>query len=80
MRLDKLAITAQEAVQASQSMAADMLAAQIEPEHLLKVLLDANEGNLNAIIERIEGAAPPSAKKRQEKAEEGLKENLTPAE
>ncbi len=53
MRIDKLAVTAQEALQNSVTIAADAEAAQIEPVHLLKALLDAHEGNLNAIVERI---------------------------
>ena len=57
MRLDKLAVTAQEALQTAVTIAADAKAAAVEPEHLLKALLDSNEGNLNAIIERI-GADP----------------------
>jgi ATP-dependent Clp protease ATP-binding subunit ClpB len=57
MRLDKLAVTSQEALQSAISIAADAQAAAIEPEHLLKALLDSNEGNLTAIIERV-GADP----------------------
>ena len=57
MRIDKLAITAQEALQNAISIAADAQAAAVEPEHLLKALLDSNEGNLTAIIERV-GADP----------------------
>ena len=51
MRIDKLAVTAQEALQNAISIAADEQAAAVEPEHLLKALLDSNEGNLTAIIE-----------------------------
>ena len=57
MRLDKLAVTSQEALQAAVTIAADAQSSTVEPEHLLKALLDANEGNLTAIIERI-GADP----------------------
>ena len=57
MRLDKLAVSATESLQNAITIAADLESAQIEPEHLLKALLDANEGNLRAIIERI-GADP----------------------
>ena len=57
MRIDKLAVTAQEALQKAISIAADEQAAAVEPEHLLKALLDSNEGNLTAIIERV-GADP----------------------
>ena len=57
MRLDKLAVTAQEAFQNAMGVAGDADAAVIEPIHLLKALLDSDENNLAAIIKRI-GADP----------------------
>ena len=57
MRLDKLAITAQEAFQNAMSVAGDAESAVIQPIHLLKALLDSDENNLSAIIKRI-GADP----------------------
>ncbi len=57
MRLDKLAITAQEAFQNAMSVAGDAESAVIQPIHLLKALLDSDENNLAAIIKRI-GADP----------------------
>ena len=57
MRLDKLAVTAQEAFQASMGVAGDAQSSTIEPIHLLKAMLDASENNLSAIIKRI-GADP----------------------
>ena len=57
MRLDKLAVTAQEAFQASMGVAGDVQSSTIEPIHLLKAMLDASENNLSAIIKRI-GADP----------------------
>ena len=57
MRLDKLAVTAQEAFQAAMGVAGEADAAVIEPIHLLKALLDSDENNLAAIIKRI-GADP----------------------
>ena len=54
---NKLAVTAIESLQNAIGLAADVQAAQVEPEHLLAALLDSNENNLNAIIERI-GADP----------------------
>ena len=57
MRLDKLALTAQEAFQRAMGVAGEADAAVIEPIHLLKALLDADENNLAAIIKRI-GADP----------------------
>lgn len=41
MRLDKLTVKAQEALQAAQGIADDASSQVIEPEHLLKALLDA---------------------------------------
>ena len=55
--LNKLALTAQEALQNALSIASDAEAAQAEPIHLLKALLAAGENNLNAIVKRI-GADP----------------------
>ncbi len=57
MRLDKLAVTAQEAFQASMGVAGDAQSSTIQPIHLLKAMLDASENNLSAIIKRI-GAEP----------------------
>ncbi len=57
MRLDKLALTAQEALQQSIFIAAEEEASTVEPLHLLKALLTAEENNLSAIIKRI-GADP----------------------
>ncbi|MCL1799195.1 MAG: ATP-dependent chaperone ClpB [Eggerthellaceae bacterium] len=57
MRLDKLALTAQEAIQQAIFGAAGEEASTVEPIHLLKALLTAKENNLSAIIKRI-GADP----------------------
>ena len=67
MRLDKLAITAQEAFQAAMSIANDASAAQIEGIHLLKALLDSGENNLSAIIKRV-GADPTQLKRNVDAA------------
>lgn len=53
MRIDKWAVSAQEALQAAMGIAADADAGQMESIHLLKALLDSNERNLRAIVERI---------------------------
>ena len=55
--LSKLALTAQEALQQTLSIASDAQASQAEPIHMLKALLDSKENNLAAIIKRI-GADP----------------------
>ena len=57
MRLDKWAVTAQEALQAAVGIAQDANAGQLMPVHLLKALLSSGEQNLRAIIERV-GADP----------------------
>lgn len=53
MRLDKLAVTSQEALQTAIGIASDAQAAAVEPEHLLAALLEGDESNLSSIIERI---------------------------
>ncbi|MGB4582318.1 MAG: ATP-dependent chaperone ClpB [Coriobacteriia bacterium] len=57
MRLDKLTVKAQEALQAAQGIAADASSQVIEPEHLLKALLDAAEGIVRPIVQKV-GADP----------------------
>ncbi len=57
MRLDKLTVKAQEALQAAQGIADDGASQVIEPEHLLKALLDAAEGIVRPIVQKI-GADP----------------------
>ena len=59
MRLDKWAVTAQEALQAALGIATDVEASEVAPTHLLKALLDSNERNLRSILEKI-GADPDS--------------------
>ena len=53
MRLDKWAVTAQEALQAALGIAADADAGQVQPVHLLKALLSSGERNISAIVERV---------------------------
>ena len=55
--LNKLALTAQEALRQTLSIASDAQASQAEPIHMLKALLESKENNLSAIIKRI-GADP----------------------
>ena len=57
MRLDKWAVTAQEALQAAVGIATDANAGQLMPVHVLKALLSSGEHNIRAIIERV-GADP----------------------
>ncbi len=67
MRLDKWAVTAQEALQAGLGVATDAEAGQVQPVHLLKALLSSGERNLRAIIERV-GADPASIEAQTEQA------------
>ena len=55
--LGKLALSAQEALQQTLTVASDAQSSQAEPIHMLKALLVSQENNLSAIIKRI-GADP----------------------
>ncbi len=57
MRLDRLTVKAQEALQAAYGIAADAGQQVIEPEHLLKALLDQAEGIVRPIVQKV-GADP----------------------
>ncbi len=57
MRLDKLTIKAQDAVQDAQKIATDNGQQQIEPEHLLHALLSQEEGIITPVLQKI-GADP----------------------
>ena len=53
MRFDKLALTAQEALQSAMSIAGEAEAGSVEPLHLLSALLTSGEHNMNAIVSLI---------------------------
>ncbi len=57
MRLDKLTIKAQEALQAAQSVAERFQHSSLEPEHLLFALLEQDGGVVSPLIEKL-GADP----------------------
>ena len=57
MRLDKLTIKAQEALEAAHGIADDASSQVIEPEHLLKALIDQAEGIVRPILQKV-GADP----------------------
>ncbi len=59
MNVNKLAVTAAEALQTALGIATDVDASACEPVHLLKALLASGERNLDSIIEKI-GANPRS--------------------
>jgi ATP-dependent Clp protease ATP-binding subunit ClpB len=53
MRLDKLTIKAQEALEASQGIADENGSPQVEPEHLLKALLDQADGIVRPVLGKV---------------------------
>ena len=55
--LEKLALSAQEALQSAMSIAGDAKSAMVEPIHMLAALLSSGEHNISSIIKRI-GAEP----------------------
>ena len=55
--LEKLALSAQEALQSAMSIAGEAKSAMVEPIHMLAALLSSGEHNIDAIIKRI-GADP----------------------
>ena len=61
MNVNKLAVTAAEALQTALGIATDVDASACEPVHLLKALLASGERNLDSIIEKI-GANPSSTR------------------
>lgn len=67
MRIDKWAVTAQEALQSALGVATDAEAGQLQPIHLLKALLSSGEHNLSAIIERV-GADPAAIEQQVDQA------------
>ncbi len=71
MRLDKLTVKAQEALQAAQGIAGDASSQVIEPEHLLKALLDQAEGIVRPIIQKV-GADPDAIEAELDSAIESM--------
>jgi len=59
MRFDKLTIKSQELIQKAQSLASGHNNQQIEPEHLLKAMLDEEEGIARSILRKL-GASSDS--------------------
>ncbi|MBA3725089.1 MAG: ATP-dependent chaperone ClpB [Armatimonadetes bacterium] len=59
MRLDKLTLKGQDAVQAAQTIAEDYQHTQIEPEHLLLALLRQSEGIAKPLLDKVGAATGP---------------------
>ena len=57
MRFDKFTIKSQELIQNAQSLASEHCNQQIEPEHLLKVMLDEDAGVARAMLRKL-GVSP----------------------
>src|ERR671934_2898442 len=53
MRLDKLTVKAQEALQAAQSVAGERGHQAIEPEHLLQALIAQKDGTVSPILGKL---------------------------
>ncbi len=77
MRLDKLAVTAQEALQSAMSIASERDAGSVEPLDLLDALLTSGENNMKAIITRI-GADPQALRHRVEERMKNLPKVTNP--
>ena len=67
MRLDKLTVKAQEAIQAAQSLADQGSHQAVEPEHLLQALLQQQEGVVGPLLAKL--GARPEALARQVQTE-----------
>ena len=67
MRLDKLTVKAQEAIQAAQSLADQGNHQAVEPEHLLLALLQQQEGVVGPLLAKL--GARPEALARQVQTE-----------
>ena len=57
MRFDKFTIKSQELIQGAQALASQLGHQQIEPEHLLKVMLEPREGIARSVLQKL-GASP----------------------
>ena len=57
MRFDKFTMKSQELIQGAQALAGQLGHQQIEPEHLLKVMLEQTEGIARSILQKL-GASP----------------------
>ncbi|GAB4278413.1 MAG: ATP-dependent chaperone ClpB [Coriobacteriia bacterium] len=71
MRLDRLTVKAQEALAASQGIADEHGQQMIEPEHLLKALLDQAEGIVRPVLQKV-GADPDAVAAAVTGALEGM--------
>jgi ATP-dependent Clp protease ATP-binding subunit ClpB len=71
MRLDRLTVKAQEALAAAQGIAEEHGQQAIEPEHLLRALLDQAEGIVRPILQKV-GVDPESVSAEVEQAIEAM--------
>jgi len=58
MQFDKFTLKSQEAVQASQGLAESMGHQEIQPEHLLRVLLEQSDGVVRSVLQKMGIAVP----------------------
>jgi ATP-dependent Clp protease ATP-binding subunit ClpB len=67
MRFDKFTIKSQELIQGAQALASQLGHQQIEPEHLLKVMLEPGEGIARSVLQKL-GASPEGVLQEVSKA------------
>jgi ATP-dependent Clp protease ATP-binding subunit ClpB len=67
MRFDKFTIKSQELIQGGQALASQFGHQQIEPEHLLKVMLEPREGIARSVLQKL-GASPEGVLQEVSKA------------
>ena len=53
MRLDKLTIKAQEAVQSAQNLAEERQSPDFSPDHLLSALIEQEDGTVRPILQKL---------------------------
>ncbi len=57
MRMDKMTLKAQDAINTAQNIATDLNHYEIQPEHLLLALVDQDDGIFGSIAQKIGDAA-----------------------
>jgi ATP-dependent Clp protease ATP-binding subunit ClpB len=68
MRFDKLTIKSQEVIQGAQGLAGQLGHQQIEPEHLLKVMLEQSEGIARSVLQKLGAGRGPYLSSNQKGA------------
>src|SRR5829696_5240969 len=79
MDMQKLTEKAQEAVAAAQRLAESRRNTQLEPEHLLKALVDQDAGVVPAVLEKL-GIAPSQVIQRVDRTTGGFAQAASPGQ